>query len=68
MNENSGAHVRLRRVGTILSSHDGPGDISTVAVTAMVISDQQRVKVYRVSSRVPVLAAGEGSEVGDGQT
>ena len=35
-------HVRLRRVGTIFWSHDGPGDISTVAVMAMVTKDEQR--------------------------
>ena len=35
-------HVRLRRVGTIFSSHEGPGDISMVAVMAMMINDQNR--------------------------
>lgn len=37
-----GMHVRLRRVGTIFSSHEGPGDISMVAVMAMMINDQNR--------------------------
>lgn len=32
---------RLRRVGTILWSHDGPGAISIVAVMAMVMKDEQ---------------------------
>lgn len=37
---------RLRRVGTIFWSHDGPGVISTVAVMAMVImGEQRRVKM-----------------------
>jgi hypothetical protein len=68
VNENSGVHVRLRRIGTIFSSHDGPGDIPTVAVTAMVINDQQRVRIGQVNNRVPGLAVEEESEVGDGQS
>ena len=68
VNENSGAHVRLRRVGTIFSSHDGPGDIPTVAVTAMVTMDQQRVRIRRVNNGTPGLAVEEESEVDDDQS
>ena len=61
-------HVRLRRVGTIFSSHDRPGeDISMVAVTAMVIYGQRRVKIRRVNARAPGLAVGKKGEVGNGQ-
>ena len=67
MNAGSGVHVRLRRVGTIFSSHDRPGDISMVAVTAMGVYGQRRVRIRRVDDRVPGPAVRKEGEVGNGQ-
>lgn len=67
MNANGGVHVRLRRVGTIPSSHDKPEDISIVAATVMLINDQKRVRKWRVNNRAPGLAVEKESGVSDGQ-
>ena len=60
-------HVRLRRVGTIFSPHDGPGDIPTVAVMAMLINDQRRMTIWRVDGRAPGLTTEKENEVSNGQ-
>jgi len=67
MNTDNAVHVRLRRVGTIFSSHDGPGDISTVAVMAMVGYGQRGVRIRGVDDRAPGLAVKKEGEVDNGQ-